>query len=102
MFNQSPHTSNLPGSFFVASFFPPPGDEKTNQFLLKNDAQLKHLKLNDLNSAYFMSTRPDGTPCEFLTPPWHKVVPWRPPEFELEQVCLSFFLSFPLPVLACS
>lgn len=60
------------------------------QFLLTKDGRLKldrgFFKLNDLNSAYFVSTRPDGTPCEFSAKPWQRVVPWRPPEFALGEV----------------
>lgn len=71
---------------------PPACSDPGGQFLVTGDGQLRlhggHLKLNDFNSAYFMSTStgPDGTPCEFSTQPWQRVVPWRPPEFALGQV----------------
>lgn len=39
------------------------------------------VKLNDFNVVFFMSSRPDGTPCPFTVKGARQLGPWRTPEY---------------------
>lgn len=44
------------------------------------------VKLNDFNVAFFMSSRPDGTPCPFTVKGPLQLGPWRTPEYLSKKV----------------
>lgn len=53
-------------------------DVKPAQMLMTADGRVK---LNDFNTAWFMSTGPDGTPCPFTLKGKPHLGPWRSPEY---------------------
>lgn len=58
-------------------------DVKPAQMLLTSDGRVK---LNDFNTAWFMSTGPDGTSCPFVVEGKPHPGPWRSPEYLSEKV----------------
>lgn len=44
------------------------------------------VKLNDFNVVFFMSSRPDGTPCPFTVDGALQLGPWRTPEYLAQKV----------------
>lgn len=64
-------------------------DMKPGQMLVafrgRESDQLR-VKLNDFNVAFFMSTRPDGSPCPFRVRGALQHGPWRTPEYLAQRV----------------